>query len=62
VIVNSVMTDHPSWLSTDDGAAYRAVRCGNAVWSLTVTPTDAGGRHTDAHRVSGASDAPILWT
>jgi hypothetical protein len=60
VIVDSVMTDHPSWLSTDNGAAYRAVRCGNAVWSLTVTPADGGGRHTGAHRVSGVSDAPML--
>jgi DNA-3-methyladenine glycosylase II len=53
------MTDHPSWLSTEDGFAYRAVRCGDAVWSLTVTPADGGGRHTDAHRVSGASDTPM---
>lgn len=59
MIVDSVMTDHPSWLSTGNGAAYRAVRCGSAVWSVTVTPTDAG-QHTDAHRVSGVSDAPML--
>lgn len=59
MIVESVMTDHPSWLSADNGAAYRAVRRGNAVWSLTVTPTDADGQHTDAHCVSGASDAPM---
>ncbi|MGH3873325.1 MAG: hypothetical protein ACRDSR_17760 [Pseudonocardiaceae bacterium] len=60
MIVDSVMIDYPSWLCADNGAAYRAVRCGNALWSLTVTPTDGSGQRTDAHHVRGASDAPTL--
>lgn len=61
MIVGSVMTDHPSWLSTDTGAAFRAVRCGNAVWALTATRAEDGGRrHTAADRVSGMGEAPVV--
>lgn len=69
MIVGSVMTDHPSWHSTDTGAAFRAVRCGNAVWALTATLTtsfagDGGGQRTAADRlsgeVSGSGEEPVV--
>jgi DNA-3-methyladenine glycosylase II len=60
VIVDSVMTDHPSWLSTDTGAAFRAVRCGNAVWALTATSAEDGRQHTAADRVSGRGEEPVV--
>ncbi len=64
MIVGSVMTDHPSWRSTATGAAFRAVRCGNAVWALTATSAtsgeDGGQQHTAADRVSGDGEAPVV--
>jgi DNA-3-methyladenine glycosylase II len=59
VIVDSVMTDHPSWSPTDTGTVYRAVRCGNAVWVLTATPTSADTQQTHADRVSGIGNEPV---
>lgn len=52
MIVNAVMTDHPSWTTTDDGAAFRAVRSGPSVWVLTSKPVDHGYA-TSAHGESG---------
>ncbi len=60
MIVTAVMTDHPSWLSADNGSAHRAVRCGASVWALTCTPAGSGGHDTDAHLVSGAGDPPVI--
>ncbi len=59
VIVASVMTDHPAWRPTRVGGAYRAVRCGPAVWVLTSTPGNSGGYDTTAHLVAGAGDPPV---
>jgi DNA-3-methyladenine glycosylase II len=60
VIVTAVMTDHPSWLSSDTGTSYRAVRCGTSVWALTSTPIDSGHHETTAHHVSGIGDPPVV--
>lgn len=60
MIVTIVITDHPSWLSTDTGAAYRAVRCGTSIGVLTCTPTGSGDHDTTAHHVSGAGDPPVV--
>lgn len=60
MIVTAVMTDHPSWLFSDIGTSYRAVRCGTSVWALTSTPTDFGQYDTAAHHLSGASDPPVV--
>ncbi len=54
------MTDHPSWLSTDTGAAYRAVRCGASVWALTCMPCGSIGHETAALLVAGAGDPPVV--
>ena len=60
MIVAAVMTDHPSWVSTDTGTAYRAVRCGSSVWALTSTPNGSGSQETAARLVSGAGDPPVI--
>ncbi len=62
MIVGSVMTDHPSWLSTGTGTGtvFRAVRCGDAVWTLTATPTEGGRQDTSADRVSGEGNEPVV--
>lgn len=60
MIVSSVMTDHPSWLSTDGGAAYRAVRCGGSIWALSCEPAGSRGHRSTVHRVSGTGQAPIV--
>lgn len=60
MIADSVMLDHPSWLSIDAGTAYRAVRSGDSVWALTCVPCDAGGHVTAACLVSGAGDPPMM--
>ncbi len=60
MIVASVMTDHPSWLSTEAGVAYRAVRCGDAVWALGCIPAGSDRRRIVAHCVAGAGDAPVV--
>jgi len=60
VIVSAVMTDHPSWLSTDTGAAYRAVRYGASVWALTCMPCGSIGHETAALLVVGAGDPPVV--
>ncbi len=60
VIVDSVMTDHPSWLASGTGA-FRAVRCGNAVWAMTVASAEDGCRQrTAVDRVSGDGEAPVV--
>ncbi|WP_245950701.1 hypothetical protein [Saccharothrix carnea] len=59
MIVSSVMTDHPSWLSAGE-TAYRAVRSGSSTWVLTCTPTETGGNRTEAHPARGEKDAPVL--
>lgn len=59
MIVASVMTDHPAWRPTQVGGAYRAVRCGPAVWALTSTPSNSGGYDTTAHLVAGMGDLPV---
>lgn len=63
MIVDSVMTDHPSWLSIRDGSgAYRAVRYGDAVWTLTATVGSDGRWQTRTHWVSGRGPAPTADT
>jgi hypothetical protein len=59
MIVADVMLDHPSWLVNDDGVAYRAVRCGSSIWSVTGTPV-TGGWHVQIGQVSGPGDGPVL--
>lgn len=59
MIVSSVMTDHPSWLSAGD-ITYRAVRSGRSSWVLTCTPSRTGECRAEAHLVSGEEDAPVL--
>lgn len=59
MIVNHVMTDHPSWISTGDGAAFRAVRSGPAVWVLTCDPV-AGGYEATAEGRSRAGERSVL--
>lgn len=59
MIVSSVMTDHPSWLSAGD-TTYRAVRSGRSTWVLTCTPTRTDECWAEAHLVSGEGDAPVL--
>lgn len=60
MIVSSVMTDHPSWHDTASGDAYRAVRCGDAVWALTATAAGPAEWKTTADLVSGAGDPPAV--
>lgn len=59
VNVASVMTDHPAWRPTHAGGAYRAVRCGPAVWALTSTPSNSGCYYTTAQLLAGAGDPPV---
>ncbi|MFT7841127.1 hypothetical protein Q5530_33745 [Saccharothrix sp. BKS2] len=59
MIVSSVMTDHPSWLSAGE-TAYRVVRSGSSTWVLTCTPAETGGNRTEAHPVQGEEGAPML--
>jgi DNA-3-methyladenine glycosylase II len=59
VIVASVMTDHPAWVSTDAGIAYRAVRYGSSVWVLTSAPANFGGYDTTSYLVLGTGDPPV---
>jgi hypothetical protein len=42
VIVDSAMTDHPSWSERDGGGFVRAVRSGSSVWLLSAEPTEHG--------------------
>lgn len=44
MIVDSVMTDHPSWSSRQGGGFVRAVRSGGSAWVLTAELT-ADGRY-----------------
>ncbi|MEV0677835.1 hypothetical protein AB0I60_15090 [Actinosynnema sp. NPDC050436] len=59
MIVSSVRTDHPSWLSAGD-TTYRAVRSGRSSWVLTCTPTRTDECWAEAHPVVGEGDAPVL--
>lgn len=59
-MIASLMTDHPSWLPADCGAAYRAVRVGAAVWALTCTIADSGGVDTEAVRLAGRGEKPVV--
>lgn len=60
MIVGSVLTDHPSWLSASPGTGYRAVRCQESVWVLTCAPADTGGFATTTALLSGAGDGPVV--
>jgi DNA-3-methyladenine glycosylase II len=60
MIVPSVMVDHPSWLSTEAGISFRAVRRGDAVWALSCIPAGSDHHRITAHRVSGAGEAPVV--
>lgn len=60
MIVGSVVTDHPSWLSASPGTSYRAVRCKDSVWMLTCAPAGAGGCATTTIHLSGQGDAPVV--
>lgn len=42
MIVDSVMTDHPSWSQRDGGGFVRAVRVSNSVRLLSAEPTEHG--------------------
>lgn len=56
----TAMTDHPSWLVNSGGTAYRAVRCGANVWSVTTSgPTDQP-HVLRTHCMSGVRDDPPL--
>ncbi|MFC6094911.1 hypothetical protein [Saccharothrix lopnurensis] len=59
MIVSSVMTDHPSWLSAGE-TAYRAVRSGGSTWVLTYAPEGTGTCRTEARLTCGEGDAPVL--
>ncbi|WP_306748760.1 hypothetical protein [Saccharothrix yanglingensis] len=50
VIVSSVMTGHPSWLSAG-ATAYCAVRSGSSTWVLISALTEIGANRTEAHPV-----------
>jgi DNA-3-methyladenine glycosylase II len=52
----NVMLDHPSWLVSDDGAAYRAVRSGSSTWAVVV----AGNSDVRIGQATGSGDAPVL--
>jgi DNA-3-methyladenine glycosylase II len=60
VAVADVMLDHPAWLVAEDGAAYRAVWSGSAVWTLTCSPAAADGREVRIIASIGGGPAPLL--
>ncbi|WP_246258458.1 hypothetical protein [Amycolatopsis anabasis] len=55
----TVMLDHPSWLTADDGAAYRAVRSGRSVWAAITCPPETldDGELVRVSLVSGTDKA-----
>lgn len=60
IAVDDVMLDHPSWLTTSDGRAHRAVRNGPATWAITCSSWEPTGRSVAFHRVARPGDAPKL--
>jgi DNA-3-methyladenine glycosylase II len=60
--VADVLTDHPSWLVNDDGWAYRAVRCGTLIWTITCSPLTTSGRSLCVRPVLGSGKAPVPHT
>lgn len=60
MIVADVLLDHPSWLVNDEGVAYRAVRSGSSIWSVTDKSSVDGGRQVQISQVSGSGDVPVL--
>ncbi len=58
--VAELMLDHPSWLTSDDGTAYRVVRSASSVWSLTGSPAADDGWRVQAVRADGDGPAPVL--
>ncbi|MGH3937519.1 MAG: hypothetical protein ACRDTG_02625, partial [Pseudonocardiaceae bacterium] len=55
-----VLLDHPSWMVNDEGVAYRAVRSGSSIWSVTGTPSVDGDRQVRISQVFGSGTAPVL--
>lgn len=58
--VPDIMLDHPAWLVGTNGVAYRAVRSGSAVWTVTCSSRCGQGRelHLDHH--VGDGPVPLL--
>lgn len=56
MIVDSVMTDHPSWSTRERGGFIRAVRSGSSVWVLTAEPTTDGSFRLSATGRDSAFD------
>ncbi|SKI12414.1 DNA glycosylase family protein [Mycobacteroides abscessus] len=60
MIVDNVMTDHPSWQIAND-AAVRCVRSDNSIWMITCESTPGGRQRVGYQQLCGDGPPP-QWT